>query len=321
MYFLCKNFNVLTTGGTFEEITSQYVNRTFGNLTNDNKSQICSDWKLTKNQKLSLKSERDLDEWRKVIMAGLKNGDRPAEQGVKGMIDVISRLVDGKIDAVIHLTDWHDRSAKQDTAVLSREANVHDIPVATNVETAEAFIKQWLIELSNVNTPPEVVKKNLFHKPDPPCNKLRVTLEQVYEACSKNKDTKVLALISHNGKKTEMDIFVAEHKEKILKSNYILATESTGERILRILNALDTTDYSNKICCCKSGPKGGDLQIAQAVIKGICTNIIFFQDPAESQPHDADIKLFEQAVTTPEVHARLATNPASAKLLIDSLAN
>jgi methylglyoxal synthase len=305
LFFLCSNFDVVTTGGTFDEL-QKYIDRSFSRLTNDNRVQISADWNRINKTKLKIRSDSDLTEWKATIRAGLKSGNRPAKHGVKGMIDIISRLVDGKISAVIHLTDWQDKSAKPDTAVLSREANVHDIPIATNVTSAEVFIEQWHTLL------PCMIK--------PVCPISTVKLDAIFDAYEKDKSIKVLAMISHNGKKTAMDLFTAEHMVQILKNNYILATESTGERILRLMKAITGVDYCDKVCCCKPGPKGGDLQIAQAVVKGVCTNIVFFQDPEESQPHDADIRLFEQAVTTPGVHARLATNPSSAKLLIDWLA-
>ena len=316
LYFLCFNFDVLTTGGTCIEL-KRFVNRRFQNLTRENQKQIISDWKSVHSGKdkkeLQIKSSSDLNDWKKVILAGLKDKDRPAEGGVIGMIDVISRLIDKKVDAVIHLTDWQDKSAKQDSAVLSREANVHNVPIATNVESAEAFIKQWQRE-------PQCCDYKLVKESEGDSEKKGISLEEVFNACKRGKRTKVLAMISHNGKKTEMDIFTVENCKEILENDYILATKSTGKRILRIMKALTGEDYSDRICCCKSGPEGGDLQIAQAVVKGICNNIIFFQDPEVSQPHDADIRLFEQAVTTPGVHSRLATNPSSAKLLIGWLA-
>ena len=313
LYFLCFNFDVVATGGTCKQLL-EFVNRPFKNLTVENQEQIISDWESVHSKKLAITSDANLKEWRETILNGLvKDKDRP-ECGVKGMIDVICRIVDKKIDAVIHLTDWQDKNAKQDSAVLCREANVHNIPIATNIDTAEAFIKQWQHELQsreyNLKKSGDAAEKE---------KKKAISLEEVFGDYENSKEAKILAMISHNGKKTAMDTFTVEHYEQILKNKYILATEATGERLLRIMKALTGKDYSDKICCCKPGPKGGDLQIAQAVITGVCKNIIFFQDPEISQPHDSDVRLFEQAVTTPGVHARLATNPASAELLISWL--
>ncbi len=303
LYFLCFNFDVVATGGTCNQI-NEFVNRPFDNLSIENRGRISSDWMSVHGTPHEIKSYDDLHLWKKMIKDTLLVKDRP-ECGVTGMIDVISRLVQNKIDAVIHLTDWQDKNAKQDTAVLCREANVHNIPIASNIDTAEAFIAQWRRD-----------PKYFVNNSTSAFSAGKVSLDKVFEDYGKNNGIKVLAMISHNGKKSAMDTFTVENYKKILKYDYILATEATGER-LRIMKALTDVDYSNKICCCKPGPKGGDLQIAEAVIKGICKNIIFFQDPEISQPHDADIKLFEQAVTSPGVHARFASNPASAALLVN----
>jgi len=80
----------------------------------------------------------------------------------------------------------------------------------------------------------------------------------------------------------------------------------------------------SKIRCCKSGPYGGDVQIAAAVVNGLCKKVIFLQDPHTSHPHEIDIKLFEQAILlfrqvaiSNKINLELATNLESAKVLID----
>jgi methylglyoxal synthase len=45
----------------------------------------------------------------------------------------------------------------------------------------------------------------------------------------------------------------------------------------------------------RSGPQGGDVQIAQAVLEGACHHVIFFEDPLVSREHEADILLLERA--------------------------
>jgi methylglyoxal synthase len=99
--------------------------------------------------------------------------------------------------------------------------------------------------------------------------------------------------------------------------DYVLATGTTGGWIKRFMKAAGRGPLEvDKIRCCKSGPEGGDLQIAYAVVQGICRKIIFLQDPTVSHAHDSDIRLFEQAVLDTDVHVELATNVESARLLI-----
>jgi methylglyoxal synthase len=45
----------------------------------------------------------------------------------------------------------------------------------------------------------------------------------------------------------------------------------------------------------RSGPQGGDVQIAQAVLEGVCHHVVFFEDPLVSREHEADILLLERA--------------------------
>ncbi len=43
-----------------------------------------------------------------------------------------------------------------------------------------------------------------------------------------------------------------------------------------------------------SGPKGGDILIAEEVLNNHCHAVVFFQDPGTAQPHEPDIRLFER---------------------------
>lgn len=49
-----------------------------------------------------------------------------------------------------------------------------------------------------------------------------------------------------------------------------------------------------------SGPRGGDIQIAEAVRRGQCQRLLFFEDPLVSREHEADIQLLERTTRIPE---------------------
>ncbi|MGD8709302.1 MAG: hypothetical protein PVF40_02845 [Ectothiorhodospiraceae bacterium] len=51
--------------------------------------------------------------------------------------------------------------------------------------------------------------------------------------------------------------------------------------------------------CQPSGPRGGDIRIAEAVRRGQCQRLIFFEDPHVSREHEADIQLLERATRIP----------------------
>ncbi len=62
---------------------------------------------------------------------------------------------------------------------------------------------------------------------------------------------------------------------------------------------------------------GGDAQIAAMVAQGELDMVIFFRDPLEKHPHEPDISMLMRLC---DVHnVPLATNPATAELLIKSL--
>ena len=66
-----------------------------------------------------------------------------------------------------------------------------------------------------------------------------------------------------------------------------------------------------------SGPLGGDAQIAGRVAEGKCKMVIFFRDPLEKHPHEPDVMMLMRLC---DVHnVPLATNPATAELLISAL--
>jgi methylglyoxal synthase len=294
MDFLCRSFDVIATGTTYDFIEDNILHKTmqqfkkYGYL---QKIQIMSHQKV--------KTSADFNKWKDTIRAGLIRKN----PSFKGMIEIICELVEGRLDAVIHLKDWQDIAAMPDSVVLSREANVHNVPIATNVATAEAFIKTWKSKIPQLLTVSSIFPK-------------RVSVVDL-SIISQMKNSKVIALIAHDNMKLEMCRFVVENAKLIFsKYNWVIATGTTGEWIKRFVEAINGPDSANNVYCCYSGPKGGDLQIAYAVVQGWCEKIIFFQDPLVSHPHESDIHLFEQAVVADEVNVQMATNSESAKLII-----
>jgi len=112
-----------------------------------------------------------------------------------------------------------------------------------------------------------------------------------------------MAIIAHDGRKPEMVAFLLEHKS-ILEKIDLIATGTTG---LHVMNAgLPVTRV-------KSGPKGGDAQIACKIVEGEIGAVIFFRDPMGKHPHEPDIQMLMRICDLYNVP--LATNPAAATLL------
>lgn len=121
--------------------------------------------------------------------------------------------------------------------------------------------------------------------------------------------TKKIALIAHDGKKDEMVRFAQNHREKL--ANFALvATGTTGTRIAEATQ-LDV----NRV---RSGPYGGDAQIASQVAEGEIVAVMFFVDPLYAHPHEPDIQGLLRICNVYDVP--LATNEATAALILAGLA-
>ena len=118
-----------------------------------------------------------------------------------------------------------------------------------------------------------------------------------------------IAIIAHDGKKAEMIQFLLEHK-KILMQNKIslISTGTTGKK---------AENAGFKVTRFLSGPIGGDAQIAARVAIGVTKMVFFFRDPLAKHPHEPDIFMLMRLCDVHDIP--LATNPATAKLLVKSL--
>jgi len=118
-----------------------------------------------------------------------------------------------------------------------------------------------------------------------------------------------IAIIAHDGKKAEMVQFLNEHREKLIaKDITLISTGTTGKKAV---------EAGFKVNVLLSGPHGGDAQIAARVAEGKCNMVLFFRDPLEKHPHEPDVLMLMRIC---DVHnVPLATNPATANLLIDAI--
>lgn len=106
LYSLCQQFDVISTQRTYNFILE----------TIENASQVQVDQEINKHcTTLSMDTDDDLDKWNKCILDKMRH----TKAGYPGMIHIANDLVEGRINAIIHLTDWEDKTAKADSAVLS----------------------------------------------------------------------------------------------------------------------------------------------------------------------------------------------------------
>jgi len=120
-------------------------------------------------------------------------------------------------------------------------------------------------------------------------------------------DRKCLALIAHDQKKDDLSSF-AKANEAVLSKWKIVATGTTGGRVLDVCPALD-------IVRLKSGPLGGDQQIGALIATGDVDCLIFFVDPLTAMPHDVDVKALMRLAIVYDIP--MALNRATAEQLID----
>lgn len=126
---------------------------------------------------------------------------------------------------------------------------------------------------------------------------------------SEEKQTKTLALISHDGKKADMVAFVLDNKDVLARYN-LVATNTTGGMIA------DKTGLA--VTRMLSGPLGGDAQIAAQIAEGKIEAVFFFVDPLGKHPHDPDIQGLLRICNVHNVP--LATNAATAEYIISQQA-
>ena len=116
-----------------------------------------------------------------------------------------------------------------------------------------------------------------------------------------------IAVIAHDGKKADIVAFIMKRLDFFGTVN-IIATGTTGTHIEHAGLKVDKK---------KSGPLGGDAQIASLIAEGGIDSVIFFIDPLDVHPHQVDVKMLLRICNVYNVP--LATNYATASLIISSL--
>ncbi|MCJ7515474.1 MAG: methylglyoxal synthase [Dehalococcoidia bacterium] len=122
-----------------------------------------------------------------------------------------------------------------------------------------------------------------------------------------------IALIAHDAMKERMIEFATEYENELSAFGRILATGTTGREV-----EAATRKLGGKIFRCRSGPKGGDVEIATEILYGRCDVVIFFIDPLHPHPHIEDIRVVFGACMT-EDEVRMLTNEVQARKWMDEV--
>jgi methylglyoxal synthase len=120
------------------------------------------------------------------------------------------------------------------------------------------------------------------------------------------KNTRI-AVIAHDGKKADMVAFIMKRLD-FFREVDVVATGTTGKHIEHA--GLDVN-------CLKSGPLGGDAQIASLISNGEIDAVVFFIDPLGLHPHQVDVNMLLRICNVYNIP--LATNYSTASLVISGL--
>ncbi|GAB3101710.1 methylglyoxal synthase [Lysobacter terrae] len=125
-------------------------------------------------------------------------------------------------------------------------------------------------------------------------------------------EQQTLALIAHDAMKATMQAFAAEHFDLLSRYAHRVATGTTGQLLNELAWSRGWPREQEWVQRYRSGPMGGDAQIADRVLEGRCQRVVFFEDPHVARQHEADIQLLERAVTTKTDDAVCMTSPVVA---------
>ena len=114
-----------------------------------------------------------------------------------------------------------------------------------------------------------------------------------------------IALIAHNGRKTDLLNWAKAHREQLAPHD-LIGTSNTSKLLNDMLD-LNVRPFGH-------GPSGGDILLAAKILKGEVQKIIFFIDAETPHGHEHDIQtLIRTAVIN---NIPIALNRASADLIV-----
>ena len=212
------------------------------------------------------------------LLAGYAGLHRLPDRRDGGVMRLVAMLVDDdehrRLDAVVYLLDPDDpTSLFPEGLALKRQCVVHGRPFVSTF----AHAREWF----------ELERVLAGFAPDP-------AADDRFDA-----GTSAIALVAHDARKHAMEDFAREHFALLSSFAQRYATGTTGGRLNALAATLGAGDgWTERL---KSGPLGGDAQLAGLVLDRRLPRVIFFEDPHVARQHEADIQLLERA-------ARIATD-------------
>ena len=208
-----------------------------------------------------------------------------------GLMRLVARLVDDDplkaLDLVVYLIDPVDPSSVFPEAMaLKRQCVVHGKPFISTLAGA----LEWFDLLG--------VEAGLT-----PMAALDASFDFGQET---------IALVAHDAKKQEMLSFARAHFDFLDRFECRIATGTTGSLLNQLARELKPDASEPWVQPLKSGPLGGDAQIAEWLLDKRCRRVIFFEDPHVARQHEADIQLLERAARVVTDYALCMNDPHTA---------
>ena len=227
------------------------------------------------------------------VLAGYRGLHRLPTRRDGGLIHLVAGVVAEdparRLDAIVYLLDPDDpTSVFPEGQALKRECVIHEVPFVSTL----AHAREWF----------ELARAASGLARDP-------ALDPWFEFARQT-----VALVAHDARKDAMVAFVREHFEFFDRFGGRIATGTTGG----LLNALAEEIGGAKrrapwVRRFRSGPLGGDAEIALELLEGRCQRIVFFEDPHVARQHEADIQLLERSARIATERAMCVSDRASAQ--------
>jgi methylglyoxal synthase len=209
-----------------------------------------------------------------------------------GLIHLVAGVVSDepalRLDAVVYLLDPDDpTSVFPEGQALKRECVIHEVPFISTL----AHAREWF-ELIRVERGRERDRE----------------LDPWFDFAAQT-----LALIAHDAKKDAMAAFVREHFAFFDRFGGRIATGTTGGLLNVLAEEIGGPRRASWVRPFRSGPIGGDAEIALEILDGRCQRVVFFEDPHVARQHEADIQLLERSARTVTERSMCISDRASAQ--------
>lgn len=197
-----------------------------------------------------------------------------------GVMRMVSRIAGGvhaeqELDGAIYLMDPLDPSSLYPEAqALKRQCISHGKPLLLTVAAAIEWVAVEAALHSGIS--------------------LRQRAPTVVPAIGQQ----AVAFIAHDALKAAMVDFVFRHFDLLSQTRERFATGTTGGRLNEMAWSRGWPSDLLWVQPLRSGPLGGDAQIAELVLDERCDKVLFFEDVHVARQHEADIQLLERAVCT-----------------------